>query len=65
MLSSSVRPEKPIDIDRCDKTLYSKRPLNLGKYVILEKGHSAKEKSEYFGTYEEVKNMIEELAQQE
>lgn len=49
----------------CDKTLYSKRPLNLGKYVILEKGHSAKEKSEYFGTYEEVKNMIEELAQQE
>lgn len=49
----------------CDKTLYSKRPLSLGKYVILENGHSAKEKSEYFGTYEEVKNMIEELAQQE
>lgn len=48
-----------------NKTLSSRHPLRLGKYAIYEKGQSKDEITPYFGTYEEVKNMIEELAQQE
>lgn len=48
-----------------DKSSYKNHPLKLGRYVIYEKGQSTKEESKYFGTYEEIKNIIEELAQQE
>ena len=33
----------------------------LGRYAIYENGHSPKEKSQYFSSYDDIKEVIEKL----
>lgn len=40
-----------------------KHPCQLGKYAIYRKGSSNKEKTPYFGTYDDVKDIIENLSE--
>ena len=38
-----------------------KHPCQLGKYAVYKKGVSNREKTPYFGTYDDIKNIIENL----
>ena len=44
-----------------DKTAYGGKVTKLGRYAIYENGHSPKEKSQYFGSYYDIKEVIEKL----
>lgn len=47
-----------------DKTAYGGSVTRLGRYAIYKDGQSPKEKSQYFGSYDDMRIIIEKLAEE-